>query len=45
MITGDLAVDAWLYAHGWDLAVAWLTVSVVALLLPGLIALFGKEES
>ena len=44
MITGDAALDAWLAAHAWDIAVAWIFAAVAAMFLPGLVVLLGQED-
>lgn len=44
MITGDPALDAWLTAHGWDIAIAWLTLATAALLLPGLAEALKEDQ-
>lgn len=44
MITGDAALDAWLTAHAFDIAAAWILGCVVLMLLPGLLVVLGQEE-
>lgn len=43
MITGDPALDAWLAAHGWDIAVAVLLIAAVAMALPGLVLALAED--
>lgn len=44
MITGDLATDAWLARHCWDIAAAVCFAAVIGMVLPGLAVLLGQED-
>jgi hypothetical protein len=43
VITGDVALDAWLTVHGWDLAIGWLLFVAAVMFLAGLAQLLKEK--